>query len=134
MGMLTSFTAKKLEKQLTYERNVLRDLCYRELCRRVHTYWQRYMIISHVIENICIDAAVEAYLLGAHYSRFAYYGEKIETVKSRCIDEYEQLIHELHGYMKQWRDGIYDVCARYIDVWWEEGMEKGLRRQKLRLK
>ncbi|MGG3937705.1 DUF2521 family protein [Anoxybacillus kestanbolensis] len=134
MEIITSFTIKKLEKQLAYERNVLKDLSYRELCRRVRTYWQQYMIVSEVMETICIDMAIEAYLLGAHYSRFTYYGESIETVKSRCINEYEQLIHELYEHMKLCRDSMYDTCARYVDVWWREGIEKGLRRQRLRLK
>ena len=66
MEIITSFTIKKLEKQLAYERNVLKDLSYRELCRRVRTYWQQYMIVSEVMETICIDMAIEAYLLGAH--------------------------------------------------------------------
>ncbi|WP_461201283.1 DUF2521 family protein [Anoxybacillus sp. TBDG-1] len=134
MGVLTSFTIKKLEKQLAYERNVLRDLSYRELCRLVRTYWQQYIIVSEVMETICIDVAIEAYLIGAHYSRFIHYGESKETVRRRCIDEYMQLIDELYDRMKEYGDDMYDACARYIDGWWKEGIEKGLRRQRLRLK
>ncbi|NNU90995.1 DUF2521 family protein [Anoxybacillus sp. CHMUD] len=134
MGILTSFTVKKVEKQLIDERNALRDLSYRELWERTRTYWKRYMVISECIETICIDVAIEAYLIGVHYSRFIYYGESTETVKRRCTDEYTQLIYELYEHMKQYGDDLYDVCARYIDGWWKEGVEKGLRRKRLRLK
>ncbi|WP_041637602.1 DUF2521 family protein [Anoxybacillus flavithermus] len=134
MGILTSFTAKKLEKQLTDERNALRDLSYRELWQRTRTYWKRYIVISECIETICIDVAIEAYLIGVHYSRFIYYGESTEAVRGRCIDEYTQLLYELYEHMKKYGDDMYDACARYIDEWWKEGVEKGLRRQRLRLK
>ncbi len=134
LGILTSFTAKKLEKQLTDERNALRDLSYRELWQRMRTYWQRYIIVSECIETICIGVAIEAYLIGAHYSRFIHYGESMETVRRRCIDEYMQLIYELYEHMKEYGEDMYDACARYIDGWWKEGIEKGLRRLRLRLK
>ncbi|MCG3085485.1 YbaK family protein [Anoxybacillus sp. LAT_35] len=134
MGILTSFTVKKVEKQLIDERNALRDLSYRELWERTRTYWKRYIVISECIETICIDVAIEAYLIGVHYSRFIYYGESTEAVRGRCIDEYTQLIYELYEHMKEYGDDMYDVCARYIDEWWKEGIGKGLRRQRLRLK
>lgn len=35
MEIITSFTMKKLEKQLAYERNVLKDVSYVDVCARI---------------------------------------------------------------------------------------------------
>ncbi|UTW70800.1 DUF2521 family protein [Anaerobacillus sp. HL2] len=35
-------------------------------------------------EDACVDFAIDAYLLGAEFSRFGYYGENELSVRRRC--------------------------------------------------
>ncbi|GIW49763.1 MAG: hypothetical protein KatS3mg080_0374 [Anoxybacillus sp.] len=104
---------------------------YGNVCARIGNDTSLFLNVS---KRYASDVAIEAYLIGAHYSRFIHYGESMETVRRRCIDEYMQLIYELYEHMKEYGEDMYDACARYIDGWWKEGIEKGLRRLRLRLK
>lgn len=146
MTVITSFKEKRREKQIKYERSVLRDLSINTLKERVRHYFGSTKIASSFvmnagIEEACYDVALEAFLLGAKFSKFGYYGEGIDEVRLRCLKEEKHLIDTLYNFLLYWGNGeegtmsesLYYLCEQYIHVWWREGYEKGQRRHKLRL-
>jgi hypothetical protein len=146
VNVITTFKDKQREKQIKYERSVLKDLSINKLKERVKQYFGSSRIASSFvmntgIEEACYDVALEAYLLGAKFSKFGYFGEGIEEVKDRCYFEEKHLIDTLYNFLLYWGNGeegtmsesLYYMCEQYINVWWREGFEKGERRHKLRL-
>jgi hypothetical protein len=144
--VITTFREKRREKQIKYERSVLRDLSIHTLKERVQQYFGSTRIASSMvmntgIEEACYDIALEAYLLGAKFSKFGYYGEEPEKVRLRCMNEEKHLIDTLYNFFLFWGNGeegamsesLYYRCEQYVHVWWREGFEKGQRRHKLRL-
>jgi hypothetical protein len=146
VNVITTFKDKQREKQIKYERSVLKDLSINKLKERVKQYFGSSRIASSFvmntgIEEACYDVALEAYLLGAKFSKFGYYGEGIEEVRKRCYFEEKHLIDTLYNFLLYWGNGeegtlsesLNYMCEQYINVWWLEGFEKGERRHKLRL-
>lgn len=146
MNVITTFKDKQREKQIKYERSVLKELSINKLKERVKHYFGSTRIASSLImntgiEEACYDVALEAFLLGAKFSKFGYYGESIEDVKKRCYFEEKHLIDTLYNFLLYWGNGeegtlsesLFYMCEQYIHVWWREGFEKGERRLKLRL-
>lgn len=146
MTVITTFKEKRREKQIKYERSVLKELSINTLKERVRHYFGATKIASSFamntgIEEACYDVALEAFLLGAKFSKFGYYGEDMEAVRLRCFREEKHLIDTLYNFLLYWGNGeegtmsesLYYLCEQYIHVWWREGYEKGQRRHKLRL-
>lgn len=144
--VITTFKEKRREKQIKYERSVLRDLSINTLKERVRQYFGATRIASSFvmnsgIEEACYDVALEAFLLGAKFSKFGCHGEDMEAVRMRCVREEKHLIDTLYNFLLYWGNGeegtlsesLYYLCEQYIHVWWKEGYEKGQRRHKLRL-
>jgi len=146
VNLVTTLNEKRREKQMKYERSVLREISLKTLKERVNQFFgssdlTSSLILQAGIEEACYDVAIEAYLLGAHFSRFGYYGESVESVKNRCRKEEKHLIDTLYNFLLYWGKGmegiysesLYYVCEQYVDSWWMEGFRKGERRHKLRL-
>lgn len=146
MNVITTLKDKRREKQIKYERSVLRDLSLSMLKERVNQYFGSTRIASSLlmntgIEEACYDLALEAYLLGAKYSKFGYYGETVEQVRQRCFYEEKHLIDTLYNFLLYWGSGeegslsesLYYNCEQYVYTWWKDGFDKGERRHKLRL-
>ncbi len=145
MTVITTFKEKRREKQIKYERSVLRDLSINALKERVRQYFGSTRIASTLImntgiEEACYDVALEAFLLGAKFSKFGYYGEDVEKVRMRCFREEKHLVDTLYNFFLYWggeegtmSESLYYICEQYIHVWWSEGFDKGRRRHKLRL-
>jgi hypothetical protein len=144
--VITTFKEKRREKQIKYERSVLRDLSINTLKERVKQYFgstnlATSFVMNTGIEEACYDVALEAFLLGAKFSKFGYHGENAEDVRKRCFREEKHLIDTLYNFLLYWGEGqegtmsesLYYLCEQYIFVWWKEGFEKGQRRHKLRL-
>lgn len=144
--MITTFKEKKREKQFKYEKSVLREISLKTLKERVKHYFGSSRLTTSLISNsgieeACYDVAIEAYLLGAHFSRFGYYGESADMVRSRCKREEKHLIDTLYNFLLYWGKGtegvysesLYYLCDQYVDSWWLEGFRNGERRHKLRL-
>jgi hypothetical protein len=144
--VITTFKEKRREKQIKYERSVLKELSINTLKERVRQYFGSTRITSSLImnsgiEEACYDVALEAYLLGAKFSKFGYYGEDMESVRERCFREEKHLVDTLYNFFLLWSSGdegvmsesLYYLCEQYVHVWWREGFEKGQRRHKLRL-
>ena len=146
MNVITTFKEKHREKQIKYERSVLKDLSIKMLKERVQQYFGSTRITSNFImntgiEEACYDVALEAYLLGAKFSKFGYHGEDLEEVRMRCFKEEKHLIDTLYNFLLYWGHGeegamsesLYYLSEQYVHVWWREGYEKGQMRHKLRL-
>ena len=146
MTVITTFKEKRREKQIKYERSVLRDLSINTLKERVKQYFgstnlAQSFVMNTGIEEACYDVALEAFLLGAKFSKFGYRGENAEDVRKRCFREEKHLIDTLYNFLLYWGNGqegtmsesLYYLCEQYIFAWWKEGFEKGQRRHKLRL-
>ncbi|HYK72439.1 MAG TPA: YbaK family protein [Pseudoneobacillus sp.] len=146
MNVITTLKDKRRDKQIKYERTVLRDLSINMLKASVQrlfgsTRFTQNLLLQTGIEEACYDVAIEAFLLGAKYSRFGYYGESMESIHQRCETEEKHLIDTLYNfllYLGSFDEGVYSeslyyLCEQYVGEWWGEGFRKGERRHKLRL-
>jgi hypothetical protein len=146
MKVITTLKDKRREKQMKYERKLLREISLSTLRKKVHHHFQEYSIVnysSNQFEDYCIELAIESYLLGARYSKFGYFGEPLSKVKSRSLSEEKHLTETLFRFLtnvhllqltEQSAPKLYYICQNFIDSWWKEGYEKGERRYRLRLR
>lgn len=145
MAVITSFDIKKREKQIEYERAVLREISLKELKEKVAHYFGSSNLTSSIlmnngIEEACYDVAIEAFLLGANYSKFSEYGEEVQAIKNRCKEEDVHLKETLYHFLLYWgseesnkNESLYYLCEQFVDEWWLEGYTKANKRRKLRL-
>lgn len=146
LNVVTTFIDKRKQKQVKYERSMLRELTINILQARVKQYFGSSRLTSNLImnsgiEEACYDVAIEAYLLGAKFSRLGYFGEPMEAVKPRCEKEERHLIDTLYNFFLFWGKGeegvgsdeLYYLCEQYVDSWWRDGFMKGEKKYKLRL-
>lgn len=146
MNVITTFKEKRREKQIKYERTVLKDLSIKVLKSRVQHFFGSSRITSNLmmnsgIEEACYDIAIEAFLLGAKFSKFGYYGENVEDIRKRCYKEEKHLTDTLYNFLLYWGQGdegimsesLFYSCEQYVQIWWEDGFRNGERRRKLRL-
>lgn len=146
MNVITTLKEKQREKQIKYERKVLRELSIDQLKKRVQQQFGHNRLFSlsfsQVLEEGCYDVAIEAYLLGAHFSKFGYYGENVDSIKKRCKAEEKHLIDTLFNFVLYWgkaenqdyiSESLYYECEQYVDSWWNDGFQKGKKMYKMRL-
>ncbi|MFD0051612.1 YbaK family protein [Actinomycetes bacterium NPDC127524] len=146
MNVITTLKERQREKQVKYERRLLRDLSIENMKKRVVEHFGSDKSIgiyfSDVLEEGCFDIAIEAFLLGARFSKFGYYGESEEMARSRCAQEEKHLIDTLFNFILYWgkvgdidlySEDLYYRCTAYVEVWWKDGFGKGEKRYKMRL-
>jgi len=146
MKVITSLEAKRREKQIKYERKVLKELSVQHIQKSIYQYFDQIQISSDgwfkkSAEEGCLDVAIEAYLLGATFSRFSLDGEPVDKTKRRCQQERDYLADTLYyfwlsiGYGEEHfvDQSIEWICKQFVDTWWMEGYEMMLRKYKLRL-
>jgi hypothetical protein len=144
--VITTFKERRREKEMKYERKVMSGISLEKLYKEMMRYFQPLMFYStknnRSVEEGCLDIAVEAFLLGAKYSRFGYYGEQEEKVRARSEKEGKKLVSALFEYLSFWTedhyelptgDGLYMLCEAYVDGWWTEGFRFGKKRYALKL-
>ena len=145
-NVILTFKEKQRDKRLKYERKVLKEITPKQLKERFQLYFNNKhslgIAFSQVLEEGCYDVAIESYLLGANFSKFGFYGESQEEVKSRCYLEEKHLIDTLFNFILYWgkvsdydlyNESLYYQCEGYVDCWWQDGFAKGAKRYKLRL-
>ncbi|UOE94289.1 DUF2521 family protein [Alkalihalobacillus sp. LMS39] len=144
MTVITTFSEKQREKRWKFERKVLRQLSLTELRENVKQQFQplfplEFMNHPYLLDP-CIDTAIDAYLLGAEYSRFGYHGEDVTEVKARCKEELDEVQIQIFELLESWflYDGIrmesLAICVDvFIQTWWERGFFEGQKRYRLRL-
>lgn len=145
MTVIMNFDLKKREKQIKYEKSVLRELSVKDLKEKVAHYFGSSQLTSSVImnqgmEEACYDVAIEAFLLGANFSKFSAWGEDIPTIKNRCLEEDKHLKDTLFHFLLYWgseesskNESLYYLCEQFVNAWWLEGYNKAIKRKKLRL-
>ncbi|WP_050613676.1 DUF2521 family protein [Bacillus testis] len=144
--VIHSFTEKRKERQLGYERKVLKEITPKMLKERFQAFVNAQkglgLVLSQVLEEGCYDVAIEAFLLGANYSKFGFFGESYEEVKERCQEEEKHLTDTLFNFILYWgkvsdydlyNESLYYECEQYVNSWWAEGFQKGAKRYRLRL-
>ncbi|WP_017754829.1 DUF2521 family protein [Calidifontibacillus oryziterrae] len=146
VNVIINLQEKREAKQITFERKVLRELSIKQLKEKVKVFFSPFFrsnsIFSTAIEDGSIDIAIEAYLLGARMSRFGYFGEKAEEVRSRCYEDEKFLTDSLYEYLQYWgatsgndlvNESLYIASEQFVYYWWREGFLKGEMRHKLRM-
>ncbi|RSK25584.1 DUF2521 family protein [Bacillus sp. HMF5848] len=146
MAVVVSLKQRQRDKQVNYERSMLQELTLDMLKAYTNEVFSDYIdngyLLKHNIENGCVDMAIEAYLLGASFSKFGYYGETVENAKRRCLYEQKYVVDSLYDYLLFWgrfpsngmfEESVYYTCEVFVDYWWNEGFSKGERRYRLRL-
>lgn len=146
MNVIMGFEVRQREGRIKYERMLLRELAIENLKKQIHKFFgsshSSGIYLSEVLEEGCFDTAIEAFLLGGHYSKFGYYGETEEMARIRCQREEKQLTDMLFNFILYWgkvgdqevyNDGLYFRCSAYVDLWWKEGFQVGGKCHKLRM-
>ncbi|WP_210611382.1 DUF2521 family protein [Priestia flexa] len=137
-----TFKEKRYEREMKYERKVLRDLSIEELHRKAdktfRPIFQWHVMSEYHVEEYCMDIAIESFLLGARTSKFFTWGETLEQSKLRSVNEEKLLADTLFEVLcsasnEVSKDSLYYLCQSYVEEWWNEGYETGIRRHRLRL-
>jgi hypothetical protein len=142
--VLTNFKEKQRYKKENFERKVLRDLSLgiikKEFQRLFQPFFQYSLLYQNDIEDACIDMAIDAYLLGAGYSRFAYHGETLEKIKNRAYEKLKAIADGLFEYWQFWcwgtemmMESLHLCCEAYVHIWWMEGYKNGEKRYRMKL-
>ncbi|MFC4620278.1 DUF2521 family protein [Camelliibacillus cellulosilyticus] len=144
MGSVMSFQEKYRHKQLDFERKALSDLSIPQIEAVVNDYFDTFLEpvapYRTTITDMCLDYAIESYLLGASYGRFGYYGEPPEMAFTRSLKRSKILTHDLFDFWLFWYipentvyESLFRACEAYLYYWWKEGFENAVRRYRLRL-
>lgn len=146
MGMNVIFTLgeKRKEKQWKYQRSILRTLAVndmkKDVQRRFFAYDMEETVSQLYLQDFCLDVGIDAYLLGADFARFGFYGESEFSVMQRCAGEINALIEQTAAQFTAWlnldeaQSSVYkEVATGYIYEWWRKGFDEGKKRLQLRL-
>ncbi len=142
VNVITSFFERREQKQILFERNALLDLTLHEIAndvrKRFMSFYDESLFIQQELEETCIDLAIEAYLVGASYSKFSFHGESEEQVLSRASSELKQFTDTLFDFWLFWSESeayekLYVTCELFLKCWWQVGFKKGERRYRMRL-
>ncbi len=142
-NVITVFKERQRHKRLEFERRVLIEISLKELSDNIRDmfspFFSEAILYKGDVENVCMDIAIEAYLLGAEYSKFSYHGEPMSVVHKRCFKLEKALIEALFDYWLFWKtSAVYEeslqiTCDVFVSNWWKAGCEKGMMRRRLRL-
>lgn len=144
---VVSIDRLRLNKQLAFERNLLRELTFTEVQNDVAMRFKRFFhslqVYESAIKEEAVEQAMEAYLLGAEASQFILMGESMEEIQKRYESELGTITLDFFDYLEYWQqasgiNGWFVVkaeksCEDFIDAWWKIGLERGERRRRLRL-
>jgi hypothetical protein len=147
LNVITTFDAKRREKQIKHERTLLKEISIKMLQESVKKHFGQMKIQGGVymqqgFDEACYDVAIEAYLLGGKISKFGIKGEEMDQVKLRCDEEMKHLIDTLYNFWLYWSElgvsnsideSFYYSCEYFVENWWTEGYTNGIKRYKLRL-
>ncbi|WP_096202078.1 DUF2521 family protein [Bacillus sp. FJAT-45350] len=144
MAVITTFSEKQREKRWSFERKVLREISLTEVRKNVQEHFETlfpFQFLTHpFLIDPCIDMAIDAYLVGAEYSRHGYFGETKEMVRERCDEEVREIRLQLFDLLNGWMspnelsmDSLYIAVDMFVEEWWDKGFYKGKERYRLRL-
>ncbi|ARK28554.1 YbaK family protein [Halalkalibacter krulwichiae] len=141
---VTVLSDKRREKQWKFERSILKNLSLKELKANVEEHFRSvvpFHFLSHpFLIDPCMDMAIDAFLVGAEYSKFGYSGENETEVKRRCDDELTEISHCIFNLLQGWLidsdyllDSLQVSTEAFVDHWWTKGFREGEKRYRLRL-
>ncbi|MCR6098221.1 DUF2521 family protein [Salipaludibacillus agaradhaerens] len=146
MGMNVIFTLgeKRKEKQWKYQRSMLRTLSIndmkKDVQRRFFAHEMEETVSQLYLQDFCLDVGIDAFLLGAEFARFGYYGEPEFTVMRRCAGEINMQIDQTVAQFVAWlklddaQTAVYkEVATGFIYEWWRQGFDEGRKRHQLKL-
>ncbi|MBP3953446.1 YbaK family protein [Bacillus suaedae] len=144
MTVVTTLANKRREKQWKFERNVLKHLSLKNLKADVEVQFKPivpFHFLSHpFLLDPCMDMAIDAYLLGAEFAKFGYYGESEQQVKARCDEELTEITHVIFNLLQGWLldseyvlDSLKLATENFVERWWSEGFREGEKRHRMRL-
>ncbi len=137
----------RLNKQIQFERSLLRELTLQEVQQDVSQSFQKlfhsYTVFESAIQEEAVEQAMEAYLLGAEASQFILSGEQKEDVISRYEVELHTIAADFADYLDYWHHATEShswliqragtICEKFFKRWWMAGLERGERRRRLKL-
>lgn len=144
MAVITCFQERQQKKKISFERKILSEISLNGIKTEVNNlfdpYFQYSILTREELIEACIDIAIESYLQGAEYSKFSYYGEPLEKIKTRS-DYYEKLlIGSLYEFWQFWSsendlmmESLHMTCEVFVSFWWNEGFRNGEKRYRMRL-
>jgi DNA phosphorothioation-dependent restriction protein DptG len=141
---VTVLSDKRREKQWKFERNILKNLSLKDLKANVEEHFKSvvpFHFLSHpFLLDPCMDMAIDAFLLGAEYSKFGYLGESEMQVKQRCDDDITEISHCIFNLLQGWLidseyllDSLQISTEAFVEHWWMKGFKEGEKRYRLRL-
>ncbi|GGE54652.1 hypothetical protein GCM10011391_36980 [Pullulanibacillus camelliae] len=145
MGTIMNFHDKYRNKQLDFERKTLRELSIPEVETVISDYFDPFLQVviggyRQTISDMCLDYAIEAYLLGASYGRHGYYGEDVQDIYMRSEKPFKLLTDDLFDFWMFWYapdqimvQTLYKACKDFLYYWWKEGLDSAVRRYRLKL-
>jgi len=145
MAMIVNFYDKYRTKQLDFEQKTLNELSIPEIESVISDYFDPFFqVVSEgyhpIILDMCLDYAIEVYLLGASYGRHGYYGEDIQVIYMRSEKLFKRLTDDLFDFWTFWHtpdqimiQGLYKACKDFLYYWWGEGLDNAIRLYRLKL-
>ncbi|GAE35378.1 YbaK family protein [Halalkalibacter akibai] len=141
---VTVLSDKRREKQWKFERKILRNLSLKELKAHVEEHFKPvvpFHFLSHpFLLDPCMDMAIDAFLVGAEYSKFGYQGESEREVKRRCDDDLTEISNCIFNLLQGWLldsdyllDSLQIATEAFVDHWWTKGFREGEKRYRMRL-
>lgn len=142
MNIITTLTEKRREKQWNFEKKMLRNIDIRKMETNIKDWIRpimpfQFQAYPFLIDQ-CLDMTIDAYLLGADFGRFGFYGETVKDSKQRCFGGLTELSHSLCATLSGWNEADsseYMLIATdmLMDQWWEKGYLDSCKAYKLRL-
>lgn len=144
MATVMNFHEKYRHKQLDFERKALQELSIHKIEDQINDtfddLFQPVAAYRQTISDMCLDYAIESFLLGASYGRFGYYGEPVEKAYSRSQARFKTLHDDFYDFWLFWyytddmvNESIFMACEGYLYYWWKEGFESAVKRYRMRL-
>ncbi|WP_335872196.1 DUF2521 family protein [Bacillus sp. 2205SS5-2] len=147
LNVITTLNAKRREKQIKYERRLLKEISIKMLSESVRKYFntlkvQGGIFMQEGFDEACYDVAIESYLLGGKVSRLGRNEDRVSQIKLSVESELKHLTDTIFNFWLYWAElgvaspvdeSFYYACEQFVNKWWEEGYQKGIQRQKLRL-
>lgn len=146
MNVDTTFLKRRHEKQIRFERSLLRELSLEALKKSVGRFFGTAPasggdMFGVAVEEGFYDIALEAYILGSRYSRIGYYGKPLEEVLESSEEERESYALALYDFITFWLSGrfgsgdvkLQETCRQFVKYWFIEGFNNGKLRYKMRL-
>ncbi|MCM2677647.1 DUF2521 family protein [Alkalicoccobacillus plakortidis] len=144
MEIITTLADKRREKRWNFERKLLQEISLKDIEKQFHETFAPVIPKEHATRPFLVDPSldigIDAYLLGANYSRFFQYGESEQQAKSRAEDELTDLSFDMFNLLTCWvlqgeryGDALGIASDVYVDTLWQRGFQAGTKRYRLKL-